>query len=80
MPKGLRVQIPTVERVKEAEHIEEDAPAPQQGGRRRSVVISQAEYEFLCGANQSMERLERRFDNIEKQFDTQAKMLKAILE
>jgi hypothetical protein len=51
MPKGLMAQIPAEERVEEAEYMEEDAPAPQQGGRRRFVVISRIEYEFLCGAN-----------------------------
>jgi hypothetical protein len=35
--------------------MEEDAPAPQHGGRRRSVVISQNEYDFLRGANQRLE-------------------------
>jgi hypothetical protein len=34
MPRGLRVQIPTVERVEDTEHMEEDAPTTQQGGRR----------------------------------------------
>jgi hypothetical protein len=51
MPRGLRAQIPTKERVEEAKHMEEDAPTPQQGGRRRFVVISQTEYDFLHGAN-----------------------------
>jgi hypothetical protein len=80
MPRGLRELIPTVERVEEAEHMEEDALAPQQGGRRRSVVISQTEYDFLHSANQRLERMEQRFANMEKQFDTQGEMLKAILE
>jgi hypothetical protein len=44
--------------VEEADIMEEDAPAPQQGGRRRSVVISQNEYDFLRGANQRLERVE----------------------
>jgi hypothetical protein len=60
--------------------MEEDAPTPQQGGRRRSVVISQTEYDFLHGTNQCLERMEQRFANMEKQFDTQGEMLKAILE
>jgi hypothetical protein len=60
--------------------MEEDAPAPPQGGRRRSVVISQTEYDFLHGANQRLERMEQHFANIKKQFDTQGEMLKAILE
>jgi hypothetical protein len=66
MPRGFRVQIPAVERVEDAEHMEEDAPAPPQGGRRRSVVISHTEYEFFCGSNQHRDRLEQHFDNIEK--------------
>jgi hypothetical protein len=51
MPKGLMAQIPAEERVEEAEYMEEDAPAPQQGGRRRFVVISRTEYEFLSSVN-----------------------------
>jgi hypothetical protein len=66
--------------MEEAKHMEEDAPAPQQGGRRRSIVISQTEYDFLRGANQGLERMEQCFANMEKQFNTQGKMLKAILE
>jgi hypothetical protein len=54
--------------------MEEDAPAPQQGRRRRSVVISQTEYDFLRGANQRLERMEQRFANMEKQFDAQGEM------
>jgi hypothetical protein len=80
MPRGLRAQIPTVERVEEAEHMEEDAPTAQQGGRRGFVVISRTKYEFLCGANQRMDKLEQCFDSMEKQFDTQDMVLKAILE
>jgi hypothetical protein len=80
MPRGLRAQIPAKERVEEAKHMEEDAPTPQQGGRRRSVVISQTEYDFLHGANQRLERMEQHFANIEQQFNTQGEILKAILE
>ena len=80
MPSGIRAQLPAVERVEEAEHMEEDAPTPQQGGRRGSIVISHTEYELLCGANQRMDRLEQHFGNMEKQFNTQAEVLKAILE
>jgi hypothetical protein len=60
--------------------MEEDAPAPLQGGRRRSVVISQTEYDFLRGANQRLEKMEQRFANMEQQFNTQGEMLKAILD
>ena len=74
------MQIPTVERVEDAKHMEEDAPAPQQGWRKGSIVISHIEYEFLCGANQHMDRLEQRFDSMEKLFDTQDMVLKVILE
>jgi hypothetical protein len=59
------VPLPAEERVEEADIMEEDAPAPQQGGRRRSVVISQTEYDFLRGANQRLERMEQRFANME---------------
>jgi hypothetical protein len=70
MPRGLRAQILAVERVEEAKHMEEDALAPQQGGRRRSVVISRTEYDFLHSANQRLESMEHRFAKMEKQFDT----------
>jgi hypothetical protein len=80
MPRGVRVQIPVVERVEDAEHMEENAPAPQQAGRKGSIIISRTEYEFLYGANQRMDKLEQRFDNMEKQFDAQDNVLKAILE
>jgi hypothetical protein len=80
MPRGLRAQIPVAERVEEADIMEEDAPAPQQGGRKSSVVISQTEYDFLRGANQRLERMEQHFANMEQQFTTQGEMLKAILD
>jgi hypothetical protein len=80
MPRGIRVQIPTDEGGEDAEHMEEDAPAPQQGGRANSVVISRTEYEFLSGAHQCMDRLEEHFANMEKQFSIQTEILKAILE
>jgi hypothetical protein len=65
MPWGLRAQILAEERVEEVDIMEEDAPAPQQGGKRRSVVIIQTEYVFLRGANQRLERVEQRFANME---------------
>jgi hypothetical protein len=65
MPSGLREQIPAEESVEETDNMEEDAPAPQQGGRRRSVVISQTKYDFLRGANQRLERMEQFFANME---------------
>jgi hypothetical protein len=80
IPRGVRVQIPAVERVEDAEHMEEDASAPQQGGRRGFVVISHTEYELLCDANQCIDRLEQHFDNMEKWFEAQDNVLKAILE
>jgi hypothetical protein len=80
MPRGLRAQIPIEERVEEADNMEEDAPAPQQGGRRRFVVISQTKYDFLRGTNQRLERMEQRFAHMEQQFTTQGEMLKAILD
>jgi glutamate racemase len=60
------VQIPTDEGGEDAKHMEEDAPAPQQGGRTESVVISCTDYEFLSGAHQRMNKLEERFANMEK--------------
>ena len=66
MPRGIRAQIPAVEGVEDVEHMEEDAPAPQQGGRRGFVVISRTEYKFLCAANQRIDRLEQHFGNMEK--------------
>jgi hypothetical protein len=65
MPKVVGMQIPTDEGGEAAEHMEEDAQAPQQGGRADSVVISRTEYEFLSGAHQRMDRLEERFANME---------------
>jgi hypothetical protein len=70
MPRGVRVQIPADEGGEEAEHMEEDAPAPQQGGRANFVVISRTEYDFLSGAHQCMDRLAERFATIEQQFVT----------
>jgi hypothetical protein len=66
--------------VEEAKHMEEDAPAPQQGGRADSMVISHTEYDFLSGAHQRMDRLEERFATMEQQFVTQADLLKAIMD
>jgi hypothetical protein len=45
--------------------MEEDAPAPQQGGRADTVVISRTEYAFLSGAYQCLDKLEKRFANME---------------
>jgi hypothetical protein len=80
MPRGVGIQIPADERGEAAKHMKEDAPAPQQGGRADSAVISRTEYEFLSGAHQCMDRLEERFATMEQQFVTQADLLKAILE
>ena len=74
------MQIPADEGGEAAKHMDEDAPAPPQGGRRGSVVISRTEYEFLSGAHQRMDRLEQRFANMETQSTTQTTLLKAILE
>jgi hypothetical protein len=51
MPREVRVEILADEGGEEAEHMEEDASAPQQGGRADTVVISRTEYEFLSGAH-----------------------------
>jgi hypothetical protein len=65
MPRGVGMQIPADKGGEAAEHMEEDAPASQQGGRADSVVISRTEYEFLSGVHQRMDRLEERFANME---------------
>jgi hypothetical protein len=80
MPKGVRIQILADEGGEEAEHMDEDAPAPQQGGRADFVVISRIEYDFLSGAHQRMDRLEECFATMEQQFVTQADLLRAIME
>jgi hypothetical protein len=80
MPRGVGMQIPADEGGEAVEHMEEDAPAPQQGGRADCMVISRTEYDFLNGAHQSMDRLEERFATMEQQFVTQADLLKAILD
>jgi hypothetical protein len=66
MPREVRVEISAEEGEKEAEHMEEDAPAPQQGGRADTVIISRTEYELLNGAHQRLEKLKQRFTTIEE--------------
>jgi hypothetical protein len=80
MLKEVRVEIPTDEGGEEAEHMEEDASAPQQGGRADTVVISRTEYELLSGAHQRLDKLEQRFTNIETQSAAHTDLLKAILD
>jgi hypothetical protein len=80
MPREVRVEISTKEGGEEAEHMEEDAPTPQQGGRVDTVVISHTEYELLSGAHQCLEKLEERFTNIEAQSTTHTTLLRAILD
>jgi hypothetical protein len=80
MPRGVRVQIPANEGGEEAEHMEEDAPAPQHGGTVDTMVISRTEYEFLNGAHQRLDKLEERFANLEEQSATHTDILRAILE
>jgi hypothetical protein len=79
MPREVRVEIPVEEGGEEAEHMEEDAPAPQQGGRADSVVINRAEYELLSGAHQCLEKLKERFTTIEAQSATHTNLLWEIL-
>jgi hypothetical protein len=79
MPREVRVEIPAEEGGEEAEHMEEDAPAPQQGGRADTVVISRTEYELLSGAHQRLEKLEECFITIETQSATNTKLLREIL-
>jgi hypothetical protein len=80
MPREVRVEIPVEEGGEEAEHMEEDVPASQQGGRADTVVISRTEYELLSGAHQRLEKLEERFTNIEAQSATHTTLLRAILD
>jgi hypothetical protein len=80
MPREVRVEIPAEEGGEEAEHMEEDAPAPQQGGSADTVVISRTEYELLSGAHQRLEKLEERFTTIEAQSATHTTLLWAILD
>jgi hypothetical protein len=80
MPKEVRVEIPVEEGEEEAEHMEKDAPAPQQGGRVDTVVISRTKYELLSGAHQRLNKLEERFTNIEAQSATHTDLLRAILD
>jgi glutamate racemase len=80
MPREVRVEIPAEEGGEEAEHMEEDASAPQQGGRADTVVISCTEYELLSGAHQHLDKLEQRFINIETQAAAHTDLLKAILD
>jgi hypothetical protein len=65
MPRGVRVQILADDRGEKVEHMEEDVPALQQGGRADTMVISRTEYEFLNGAHQRLDKLEERFANLE---------------
>jgi hypothetical protein len=80
MPREVRVEIPAEEGGEEAEHMEEDAPKPQQGGRADTIVISRTEYELLSGAHQRLEKLEECFTNIEAQSATHTTLLRAILD
>jgi hypothetical protein len=54
MPREVKVEISAEEGEEEAEHMEEDAPAPQQDGRADTVIISHTEYELLSGAHQRL--------------------------
>jgi hypothetical protein len=80
MPREVRVEIPTEEGGEEAKHMEEDAPAPQQGGNADTVFISRTEYELLSGAHQRLEKLEERFTTIEEQSTSHTTLLRAILD
>jgi hypothetical protein len=60
--------------------MEEDAPAPQQGGRADTVVINRTKYELLSGAHQRLEKLEEHFTSIEAQSATHTTLLRAILD
>jgi hypothetical protein len=80
MLREVRVEIPAEEGREEAEHMEEDAPPPQQGGSADTVVISRTEYEFLSGAHQRLDKLEERFTTIKTQSATHTTLLRAILD
>jgi hypothetical protein len=80
MPKEVRVEIQADEGGEEAEHMEEDAPALQQGGGADTVVINRTEYELLSGAHQCLDKLEQRFTNIETQSVAHTDLLRAILD
>jgi chaperonin cofactor prefoldin len=80
MPREVRVEILAEEGGEEAEHMEEDAPAPQQGGSADTVVISRTKYELLSGAHQRLDKLEERFTTIEAQSATHTTLLRAILD
>jgi hypothetical protein len=80
MPREVRVEILAKEGGDEAEHMQEDAPAPQQGGRANTLVISCTEYELLSGAHQRLEKLEECFTSIEAQSATHTTLLRAILD
>jgi hypothetical protein len=80
MPREVRVEILAEERGEEAEHMEEDAPAPQQGGRADTAVISRTKYELLSGSHQHLEKLEERCTNIEAQSATHTTLLRAIFD
>jgi hypothetical protein len=80
MPREVRVELPAEEGGEEAEHMEEDAPPPQQGGRADTVVISRTEYELLSGTHQRLEKLEQSFANIERQTASHTSILRDILD
>jgi hypothetical protein len=80
IPREVRVEIPVEEGGEEAEHMEEDAPTPQQGGGADTVVISRTEYELLSGAHQRLDKLEQHFIHIETQIAAHTDLLKAILD
>jgi hypothetical protein len=80
MPREVRVELPAEEGGEEAEHMEEDAPPPQQGGRADTVVISRTEYELLSGTHQRLEKLEQSFANIERQTASHTTILRNILD
>jgi hypothetical protein len=79
MPGEVRVEILAEEGGVEAEHMEEDAPALQQGGSSDTIVISRTEYELLSGSHKCLDKLEERFTTIEAQSATHTTLLRAIL-
>ena len=72
MPRGIRAPAPVDERMKDAEPMEVEEPAAQQGGAREPV-----------GRNpwdRRIEKLEQSIAQLAKRFDNQEEMLQAILD
>ena len=72
MPRGIKAPVPVDEGMADAEHMEVEEPADQQGRDEEPV-----------GRNpwdQRIERLEQSIAQLARRFDTQEEILKAILD